>query len=93
MRKRDAERKREVRPTYATVTNEREATPPNVQSRVFANRRTTAHHRRNTRVNGYIVLYGGLCATDLRAVARPARAVRRAVAGQPRPGPGRRIRA
>jgi hypothetical protein len=31
-------------------------------------------------VNGYIVLYGGLCATDLRAVARPARAVRRAVA-------------
>ena len=89
MRKRDAERKREVRPTYATVTNEREATPPNLECLQTAHNRTPG----NTRVNGYIVLYGGLCATDLRAVARPARAVRRAVAGQPRPGPGRRIRA
>ena len=60
MRKRDAERKREVRPTYATVTNEREATPPNVQSRVFANRRTTAHHRKHQGERIYCFVWGAL---------------------------------
>lgn len=59
MRKRDAERKREVRPTYATVTRRTRSDP--AQSRVYLQTaHITAHHRKHQGERIYCFVWGAL---------------------------------